>query len=427
MMKKTPIYHEQVQPLPDYPRLCGEQRFDVCVVGGGFTGLSAALELAKAGFRTALLEAAQLGSGASGRNGGQVLTGLAPAMVTVARQLGHAHAQMLWDLSVAAVATLRRGLAEADMADAFRPGFILAANRAAHRAELVEEYNYLTDRLGYGALELLLQPEQVAARLGTRRYVAGLVDHGSGHVNPLAYLNGLARAAEKAGVTIFEQSAACRFVHQPGGEKVNVYTDRGVVRADRLLLCGNAYQRHLATPMQAMIMPVGTYILATAPLPEALAAEILPSGVCVSDMNFVLDYFRMTPDRRMLFGGRVSYSGLPPVAVAHRLKRRMCAIFPALDGVPLTHCWGGKVAITRNRLPHIGRTPQGVYFAHGYSGHGLALSGFAGQVIAKAIAGDLTQFDCFARIDHRPFPGGGMMRAPLLALGALYYRLRDLL
>lgn len=426
-MKQTPLYQELVPPLPYYPRLCGEQRFDVCVVGGGFTGLSAALHLARAGFRTALLEAAQLGSGASGRNGGQVLSGLAAGMVATARQLGHAHARMLWDLSLEAVAQLQQGLTDFGIGAQFHPGFILAANRPAHRAGLFEEYRYLTDRLGYEQAELLPEPEQIAERLGTRRYVAGLVDHGSGHLNPLAYLSGLAQAAEEAGVRIFERSAARRLTHRQPGIAVNVYTDRGVIRADRLLLCGNAYQRDLTTPLQAMIMPVGTYILATAPLSDALAARVLPSGVCVSDMNFVLDYFRMTPERRMLFGGRVSYSGLPPVAVAHRLRKRMCAIYPDLDQVPLTHCWGGKVAITRNRLPHIGRIAQGVYFAHGYSGHGLALSGFAGRVLADAVAGDLAQFDCFERIGHKPFPGGRMMRMPLLALGALYYRLRDLL
>ncbi len=426
-MKQTPLYQELVPPLPHYPRLCGEQHFDVCVVGGGFTGLSAALHLARAGFRTALLEAARLGNGASGRNGGQLLSGLATGMVATARQLGHNHARMLWDLSLEAVAQLQQGLTDFGIDAQFHPGFMLAANRPAHRAELFEEYRYLTDRLGYEQVELLPEREQVAERLGTRRYVAGLVDHGSGHLNPLAYLNGLAQAAEGAGVRIFERSAARRLVHRQPGNAVNVYTDRGVVRAEKLLLCGNAYQHDLTPRLQAMIMPVGTYILATAPLSDALAARVLPSGVCVSDMNFVLDYFRITPERRMLFGGRVSYSGLPPIAVAHRLGKRMRAIYPDLDRVPLTHCWGGKVAITRNRLPHIGRTAQGVYFAHGYSGHGLALSGFAGHVLADAVAGDLAQFDCFERIAHKPFPGGHMMRMPLLALGALYYRLRDLL
>lgn len=419
-------YLDSVGPPVNYPQFAGQVACDICVVGGGYTGISAALNLAEAGYKVVLLEGERIGWGASGRNGGQVINGFAKDLPGVAQLLGQAQAKQLWELSREATQMVRDRIVRHGMDVEYKSGYLLAAARPRHMADLRAEQNYLAG-LGY-TQSRLLDRASVTEHVRSTRFHGGLIDMGAGHLHPLKYMRGLAAAAAKAGVQIFEKSRVTQI--QPGSGagsgKALAITDRGEVRASHLVLCCNAYIGALEPVLRARIMPVGTYIIATEPLGRERALGLLPENVCVSDTNFVLDYFRLSADWRMLFGGRVSYTTMPPIGMAQRMAQRMRATFPDLHDVAISHAWGGFVDISRNRLPDIGRMPGNVYYAQGFSGHGVALTGLAGKVIADAIRGDAEKFDVFADIPHRPFPGGPLLRMPLLLLGTLYSRLQDI-
>ncbi|HYG89614.1 MAG TPA: FAD-binding oxidoreductase [Azospirillum sp.] len=416
-------YADTANPHPEHPALDGAATCDVCVVGGGYTGLMTALELAERGYDVVLLEAERVGWGASGRNGGQVITGFNKSMGEIERRVGRDDARKLWDLGEEAKALLRDRVERHGIRCSLTSGFVLAALKDRHLAELADLEREMRDGYGYTGLEWL-DREGVARLVGAKGYVGGLFDSGSGHLHPLNYALGLADACLAAGVRIFEGSRVLRIDRGPAPE---VVTAQGRVRARFLVLAGNAYLGPLVPELAARVMPVGTYIIATEPLGAERALSLLPQDVAVSDMNFVLNYFRRTPDHRLLFGGGVSYSGQDLPGVEQALRRKMLRVFPQLEGVRVAHFWGGRVAITANRLPHVGRLTPTIYFAHGYSGHGVALSGIAGQVIAEAVAGTAERFDVFARIPHMAFPGGPGLRTPTLVLAMLWFRLRDLL
>lgn len=418
-------YAASAGPAIAHPRLMGEARCDVCVIGGGFTGVSTALNLAEAGYNVVLLEGAEAGWGASGRNGGQMINGYAPDMTRMARLLGPAHAKQLWDLSLQATEIVRERIEHHAIDAEYKPGFVLAAAKPGHMAGLAAELDLIS---GFGyAKARLVDRAALEELVASRRFHGGYVDLGSGHLHPLKYLRGLAQAAVAAGVRIFERSRVERLLPASPSGPGATFTDRGVVRADHLVLCCNAYLGRLQPRIYARIMPVGTYIIATEPLGETRARALLPTDYCVSDSNFVLDYFRLSMDRRLLFGGRVSYTTLPPPRLIARMRQRMLASFPGLHDVRISHAWGGYVDISMNRLPDIGRLPGQIYYAQGFSGQGVALTGLAGKIIADAIRGDAEKFDVFARIPHRPFPGGPLLRMPLLLLATLYSRLQDLI
>lgn len=410
-----------------HPQAKGPMQCDVCIVGGGFTGLSAALNLAEAGYDVVLLEAERIGWGASGRNGGQVINGYSKDLYQISRLLGPEHARSLWELSLEATQLLRDRIARHRIDAEYRQGYLLAAAKPRHLTGLAAERDCM-ERRGYSRTRLLDQTE-LQAHVRSDHYSGGLLDEGGGHLHPLKYARGLAAAATAAGVRIFEKS---RVIHiQPacpdGSGKARASTEHSEISARHLVLGCNAYLGELDPELRARIMPVGTYIISTEPLGRDLALSLLPGNACVSDTNFVLDYYRLSADWRMLFGGRVSYTTLPPVALVNRMRQRLVAVFPQLQNVAITHAWGGFVDISRNRLPDIGRKPGNVYYAQGFSGHGVALTGLAGKVIADAIRGDAEKFDVFARIPHRSFPGGRFLRMPLLMLATLYSRLQDII
>lgn len=393
---------------------------DVAVVGAGLTGCSAALELAEHGYRVALLEAERIGFGASGRNGGQALTGFAADQVKVRRLMGESAAKRLWDMSVEAVKLLRARIDRYAIPCDLRRGHLHVAVKPRQVRALEAGAEELV-QLGVND-NRLLKGDELRARLASARYLAALYDPAACHIHPLNYTLGLAQAAIQAGAAIYTGTRVTRI--EPS-DPARLHTARGRVTARYLLLCGNAYLGDLAKPIAGYVMPTGTYIIATEPRDDVPA--LISNDEAVSDLNFVLDYFRRSADNRLLFGGRVSYSALPPANLVASLLARARRVFPQLDGARVDYAWGGNVAITRNRLPHFGRLGRNTLFAHGFSGHGLALSGLAGKVMAEAIAGQAERFDVFSRIPHARFPGGRLFRMPTLVLAMAWFRLRDML
>ena len=405
------------------PALCGEVEADVCVVGGGFTGLSTALNLAEKGYEVALLEAERVGWGASGRNGGQINSDFSCGIERIRDWVGPEDARRLWDLAEESKAIIRERVARHDIDCDLTWGLLLAAEKRRQLDELKETQELYRRDYGYGKTEIVEGPE-LRAHIDSEIYLGGMTDAGAGHLHPLNYCLGLARAAEEIGVRIYEDS---RVVSFDSGGAPTVTTERGRVRARFLVLCCNAYLGDLVPRIRRKIMPVGTYIGATEVLGENRARGLIPQNEAVSDCKFVLNYFRLSADHRLLFGGRVSYTTLEPANLPAAMRRSMLEVFPGLEDVGFDFAWGGYVAITMERTPHLGRLGQTTYFAHGFSGQGVALTGVAGKVMAEAIAGQAERFDLFARLPHTTFPGGRLLRTPTLALAMLWYRLRDLL
>ena len=415
-------------PAP-HPPLAGEARCDVAVVGGGFTGLSAALNLAERGYDVVLLEGRRIGWGASGRNGGQIVTAYNRSMDEISKLVGPEDARRLWDMGEVSKALLRGRVERHGIDCDLKWGYLLAALKRRHLADLREtaaewaRYDYHLGRM--------VARSEMRALVGSPLYVGGLLDSGSGQLHPLKYALGLAAACAEAGVRIHEGSPVDRLDADGASGGVVLQTAGGSVRAGHAVLAGNAYLPTLSPEIdrtvRPAIMPAATYMIATEPLDAERAARVLPSDMAVADLNFVLNYYRLSSDRRMLFGGGVSYSTLERPGLGAALARRMVHYLPEMAGARIDHVWGGNVAITINRLPHFGRAAPNVFFAQGFSGHGVALTGLAGQLLAEAVAGTAERFDVFDRIPHRPFPGGRLLRMPALVLAMMWYRLRDLL
>jgi len=418
-------YATSAHPAPPRPALAGTLECDVCVVGGGIAGCSAALHLAERGFKVVLLEQHRIGWGASGRSGAQAIFGVAAGQAKLRRLLGPDGARTVWDVSVEGLTLIRELIRRFSIDCDWVGGYMLAAIKERHERELHEELAELREIYGYPSVRYAAR-EELHSLLATARYRGALYDTNSGHLHPLNYTLGLAAAGESLGVRIFEDSRARPFLAD-GARGVRVPTAGGEVRARHLVLCGNVYLGDTAPQLASRIMAVATYIVATEPLGEARARGLIANNAAVSDMNWVLDYFRRSADHRLLFGGRVNYSGLRSFDAPAATRARMLAVFPQLRDVRVEYAWGGEVDITLNRAPHFGRLAPNVYFLQGFSGHGIALTGIAGKLIAEAVSGTAGRFDVFARIPHRNFPGGAALRRPALVLAMLYYRLRDLL
>ncbi len=419
-------YAATANPHPEHPRLRDAVECDALVVGGGFTGLSAALELAQRGYDTVLLEAERVGWGASGRNGGQIVSGYNKSMAEIARLVGPDDARHLWALDREARQILQDRVERHGIDCDLRWGYLLGALKPRHLTELratLEEWNAYGHDGG-----VLLEAEAMQAMVACPVYLGGLYDPAGGQLHPLNYALGLAGAARRAGARLFEASPVRRL---SPGERPVAETPDGAVRTRFVLLAGNAYLNPLGPEidrtLRARIMPVGTYMIATEPLGPERARRLIPSGCAVADMRFVLNYYRLSADHRMLFGGGVSYSGRDPHDLRHAVRRVMLRFFPDLADAGIDHAWGGYVAITRNRLPHFGRLAPNILFAHGFSGHGVALTSLAGRVAAEALAGTAERFDVLARVPHAPFPGGRRLRRPILVLAMTWLRMRDLL
>lgn len=426
-LTRRSYYEASMTRATAYLPLAGRTSADVCVVGGGYTGVSAALELAERGYSVALLEGQRIGWGASGRNGGQALTGFGFAgQEAIEVQLPRADARRAWDMSVEAMELLRERIEKYAIECEFTPGQLtLAVTARKARAletwvnNLARDYDYYLRFIG---------DAEIGKWIASERFQAGAYDDLSGHLHPLKYCLGLANAAHTSGVQIFEHSAVTEIKR---GDKPVVRTADGEVSCSYVVLGGNVYLadhgKRIAPEISARIMPVGTYIIATEAMDKERADSLIRQRAAAFDTNLVLDYFRVTADNRMLFGGGESYSTMTPPKLAARMRQRMLSVFPQLVDLAVPHVWGGFVDITMNQAPDFGRLENNIYYLQGFSGHGLALSGMAGKLVAETIAGEAERFDLMSRIKHHPFPGGALMRTPMLVLGMWYYQLRDLL
>ncbi|NWA04327.1 NAD(P)/FAD-dependent oxidoreductase [Pseudomonas gingeri] len=418
-------YAASSHPQPEYPLLQGEVQADICVVGGGFSGLNTAIELAERGLSVVLLEARRIGWGASGRNGGQLIRGVGHGLEQFTDVLGQDGVRQLKLMGLEAVDIVRRRIEHFRIDCDLTWGYCDLANKPRDLEGFAEDAEELR-QLGYRHATRLLQADEMHSVVGSERYVGGLIDMGSGHLHPLNLALGEAAAAAQLGVRLFEQSAVTRIDYGP---QVQVHCAQGSVRAKTLVLGCNAYLNGLNGELGGKVLPAGSYIIATEPLSEAQARSLLPQNMAVCDQRVALDYYRLSADRRLLFGGACHYSGRDPQDIAAYMRPKMLEVFPQLAGVRIDYQWGGMIGIGANRLPQIGRLKEqpNVYYAQAYAGHGLNATHLAGKLLAEAISGQQSDgFDLFARVPHITFPGGKYLRSPLLALGMLWHRLKEL-
>ena len=414
-------YRASAHQAPQRPRFHGQKEVDVCVIGAGFTGLSAAIELAKAGLKVVVLEAGQVGEGASGRNGGQICTGYSPGMGKFEQALGEKAAREAFDIAEEGKSLLVSRIGEYQIDCDLTWGYVHGAVRAGHEPELAAHHQELI-KYGYRQSRLLSRAE-MREKCASERFLSGLADDGAGHLHPLNYALGLARAAESEGAVIYEHS---RVVKVSPGRRVKISTRDGVVLADQVIVACNAYLDGLLPKVTSRVMPVASYMIATEPLGVERARSLIRDNEAMADSNFVIDYFRLSADHRLLYGGACSYSGIEPSDLKAFMRPKMLATFPQLADVKIDYGWGGFIGITYSRLPEMNRFTQNIMFAQGYSGQGLVLSGIFGKIMAEAVLGDDRRLELFSKIKHYPFPGGPLKR-PAHALGMLYYRVRDLL
>ena len=413
-------YAASANPFPAQPRLTGSESADVVVVGGGYAGLSAALHAAEAGMSVILLEARRIGWGASGRNGGQMIPGLRWGALELARRFGDDRARRLLGLANLAGERVRQRIVRHAIACDLRQGHFHAAARPAHLDAMQRELAELVRLLDYqGAV--IVPRGQVQDHVASSGYHGGLSDANGGHLHPLNYALGLALGALGAGVRVFEGSAVTAMDHSG---PVVATTAGGQVTARHGVIACDALIGGLEPALERMTMPVANYNVATAPLGADRAAALIPSGAAVADSRFVLNYFRLSADHRLIFGGGERYSPRPPASIELFVRPHLEQVFPQLQGIGIEYGWGGMVGVTLNRLPHFGRIGES-FFAHGWSGHGVVLTTLAGELIAEAMRGTAERFDLFAALPARPFPGGALLRHPLYVLGMLWYALRD--
>jgi len=416
-------YFASANPHPMRSKLEGDVNCDVCVIGAGITGTSAALHLAEQGYKVVVLEGHQVGWGASGRSGGQAIIGYNKGVRDLYSIVGREDTKKLWDMNIYSKQLLIDTVNKHNIKCDLKWGHLMMAIKPRQIRELAQTKEELESEIGYEGLQMLNQ-EEAFERVGSHKYIGALSDPQSGHLHPLNYTLGLADAAQSAGAVIYENSPVTHI--QQGNEPI-ITTPSGTVRCKHVIMCANAYLDKLAPSVGKKIMPVGTFIVATEPLDDSLAKSLIRDDEGVVDINFVLNYWRLSADKRMLFGGRVSYSGIVPFDLKQTMGNSMRKIYPQLKDARIDYAWGGNVAITVNRLPHFGRIAKNIYFAHGFSGHGILLTGLAGKLMAEAVQGTAERFDVFTRIPHMSFPGGALMRKPALVLSMAYFKLRDLL
>jgi len=417
-------YRASANAMPARPSLGADLTADVCVIGGGFTGVNTAIELAQRGLSVILLEARRIGWGASGRNGGQLIRGIGHDVSGFAKYVGEEGVRYLERAGIESVALVGERIRTHGIDCDLRWGFCELANTPAQFAAFKGEQAHLA-ALGYTHETRLVDPGDMQQVVGSTLYAGGLVDMGSGHLHPLNLVLGEAHVAESLGVRIFEHTEVLELLH---GDTVQVRCAGGTVRAANLVLACNAHLDELEPRLSGKVLPAGSYIIATEPLSEDMANQLIPQNLALCDQKVGLDYYRLSADRRLLFGGACHYSGRDPADIAAYMQPKMLKVFPQLANTAIEFQWGGKIGITANRFPQVGRLQQypNVFYAQGYSGHGLNVTHWCARLLAEGIhAGHSKGLDIFSQVPHMTFPGGKALRSPLLALGMLWYRLKE--
>ena len=430
MTSLVPSYYEAslTQPRTDYPALSGEAACDVCVVGGGFLGLHTALNLQEKGLQVVLLEADRIGFAASGRNGGHVIPEFGGSQSNFEKHLDLDSAKKIWQISHSAADGLRERIARYGIACDYQAGHIEAAITAKHEATLKDWQAHIAKQYSYR--NQWIDQTEMLQYVGSKRYIAGVLDKNGGHLHPLKLALGLAKALKDGGADIYEYSPVSAWMLDSGG--VRVSTANGEVKCKNLVLGCNVFMENILTSaaqkLAKRILPVGSWVIATEPLSDALAKAVLPSRAAVVDMRFILDYFRLSADRRMVFGGGCSYLGKEAPANLKKIMRdKMLKVFPQLETTKIDFGWGGLIDISMNRMPDFGYADNDkILYAQGFSGSGVVATNAAAHVISDAIAGNTSNLTMFQRIRHTAFPGGKLMRRPVTATGMLYHRLLDL-
>ncbi|MDH3759651.1 MAG: FAD-binding oxidoreductase [Gammaproteobacteria bacterium] len=414
-------YHATRNREVDLRPLDGSRRADVCIVGGGYTGLSSALHLAKRGYDVVLLEARKPGWGASGRNGGQVCSGQRKDQIELGKMVGADAARRFWDLAEAAKDIVRQLVAEHGIDCDLKPGIAHPLHKPGYIRESREYVDFLQREYDYRKIEFLEQ-DSMAELVGSDSYYGGSLDMGAAHLHPLNYALGLADAALAAGAKIYRDSPASGYQE---GKPNRVQTDFGVVEAEHIVLACNGYLGKLEKRVAGKIMPINNFVIATEPLGASQLKQINPRDVAIADSRFVVNYYRLSADKRMLFGGGENYSQNFPADIAAFVRKPMLQVYPQLADTRIDYAWGGTLAVTMNRMPHFGRIGNSIYHAQGYSGQGVAMASLAGRLIAEALSGEAENFDLFGKIPTRSFPGGDLLRWPGMVLGMSYYAMRD--
>jgi gamma-glutamylputrescine oxidase len=413
-------YAASANPVPQRPALQGETETDVCIIGAGYTGLSTALFLLENGFKVTIVEAAKVGFGASGRNGGQIVNSYSRDIDVIERTVGPKHAKLLGDMAFEGGRIIRERIAKYDIQCDLKDGGVFAANTPKHMKHL-ESQKKLWERYGHTQLELM-DAKRIREVVDTDAYVGGMLDMSGGHIHPLNLALGEAAAVESLGGIIHEQSPAIRV--ERGANPV-VHTPEGRVKAKFVVVAGNAYLGNLLPELASKSMPCGTQVITTEPLSDELAKSLLPQDYCVEDCNYLLDYYRLTSDKRLIFGGGVVYGARDPANIEAIIRPKMLKTFPQLKDVKIDFAWTGNFLLTLSRLPQVGRLGDNIYYSQGCSGHGVTYTHLAGKLLAETLRGQAERFDAFASLPHYPFPGGRLFQVPFSAIGAWYYSLRD--
>lgn len=414
-------YAATASPSPDPEPLAGEQRVDIAIVGGGFTGIATALSLAERGYAVAVVEANRVGWGASGRNGGQFTDSIA-GEATMRRQLGADAEAFIWTLRTRGHDIITERVSRYGIECDLRHGHLRAAKKRRQVPDLRADHDRMARR-GLGDGLQLVEGDALREVIGSDAYVAGLINRRNGHLHPLNLCLGEADAARGLGARIFEQSPVTRIEH---GAKPAIVTGGGRLVADTVIVAGNAYHELEPQTLKGLIFPATSHIIVTEPLSESLVDEINPQGLAVYDCNHIIDYYRLTPDHRLLFGAGCNYSGRDPGDIDAVMRPCMERIFPQLRSARIDYRWGGRIGIVLNRVPQLGRISPNVWYAQGYSGHGICLTHIVGETLANAVGGTMERFDMFARVRHARVPVGPWLGSRMVALGMLYYRILDL-
>lgn len=412
-------YAATANRITDFAPLLGEQTADICVIGAGFTGISTALHLAERGYNVHVVEANRVGWGASGRNGGQLIGGIS-GEEQIARHHRRDVEEIFGELRWAGHDIIRERVATYGIQCDLKSGYLDVATKQRHLRDFNADYERLQNA-GFPHEVRMLSRHETSEMIGTDAYIGSLLNMGNGHLHPLNLCIGEANAAVSLGATVYEQSKVLRIEH---GDRPRVLTSNGSVTADAVVIAGNAYH-FLERKLRGIMFPVNSFIIATEPLADDIVAAINPRDLAVCDPNFLLEYYRLSADKRMLFGARINYFGDDPAVIIKSHRKKLARLYPQLANAGIDYAWGGTIGVPLNRVPQFGRVSDNVFYCQGYSGHGVNVTHLAGRIMADAVAGTMEQFDVFAKVPPVVVPGAHTLRKPLVSLGIMYYWIRD--